>query len=263
MTDQEIWDRLHKDIVNPYGVAALMGNLYAESSMNPECVTGGGMKTKEEKEAYISKVMDGKITPYDFSHDGVAFGLVQWQYWSRKEALFKYIRSHHADLGSAEAQIEFMLTELPKYKTVWNVIHTAMTVKEASDIIMARYEQPVNMSDGAKERRAKYGEGYYERFGAQPLVLIEEPTDEEEEKEDILQEEPPAEKPVAPVKLVTITNDLNVRAGNGKQYDTIGRIPHIGTELEWVSASSNGWQAVVWNNRVGWVMSDFVKAKLV
>ena len=39
MKEQEIWDTLIEEIKNPYGVAGLMGNLMAESSMNPACTT--------------------------------------------------------------------------------------------------------------------------------------------------------------------------------------------------------------------------------
>ena len=35
-----IWDFLYSRICNPYGVAALMGNLEAESSLNPFNATG-------------------------------------------------------------------------------------------------------------------------------------------------------------------------------------------------------------------------------
>ena len=39
--DKRIWNLLMEAIGNPYGVAGLMGNLMAESSMNPLCKTGG------------------------------------------------------------------------------------------------------------------------------------------------------------------------------------------------------------------------------
>ena len=40
-TEKQIWDLLMKKIENPYGVAGIMGNLYAESSMRTTCMTGG------------------------------------------------------------------------------------------------------------------------------------------------------------------------------------------------------------------------------
>ena len=34
-TEEKIWNFLKEKIINEYGVAGLMGNLYAESALNP------------------------------------------------------------------------------------------------------------------------------------------------------------------------------------------------------------------------------------
>lgn len=38
--EKQIWDALNADIQNDYGVAGMMGNLYAESSLFPGRVEG-------------------------------------------------------------------------------------------------------------------------------------------------------------------------------------------------------------------------------
>ena len=176
VNEQLIWDMCMEKIGNPYGVAGLMGNLMAESSLNPFCKTGGkGDIRKLSGIEYAQKVMLGEITPYNFAHDGVAFGLVQWAYWSRKEALYKYVMETNHDIGSIVGQVEYMLKELPKYKTVWKTLLEAKSVEEASDIVLLRYEKPANTSDAVKAKRALYGRQYYEKYASIPARMLSIP----------------------------------------------------------------------------------------
>ena len=83
-TDNEkaIWDYLYGKIGNAYGVAGLMGNLYAESALRPNNL----QNTYEKKlglsdTQYTAKVDDGSYT--NFVKDSAGYGLAQWTYWSR------------------------------------------------------------------------------------------------------------------------------------------------------------------------------------
>ena len=107
MEEKKIWDLLLKDIGNEYGVAGLMGNLMAESNLNPLCMTGGESKKWSGGQAYADAVNKGDYSKNYFSRDNIAFGLAQWLYWSRKEALYDYTALK--DIGSVEAQIGFLL----------------------------------------------------------------------------------------------------------------------------------------------------------
>ena len=171
--EKKIWDMLMKEVGNSYGVAGLMGNLMAESSLNPVCKTGGkGDIRKLSGSEYAKQVMSGKIAPYDFAHDGVAFGLVQWCYYSRKEGLFKFIREKKLDISSYEAQVKYILVEIKKYKTVWRTLQEAKSIEEASDIVMLRYEKPANTSDNAKAKRALYARQYYSKYAENQHLTI-------------------------------------------------------------------------------------------
>lgn len=164
--DKRIWNLLMEAIGNPYGVAGLMGNLMAESSMNPLCKTGGkGDIRKLSGLEYEHKVMCEEIDKESFCHDGVAFGLAQWAYHSRKKDLYDYCMIYGLDIGSVEAQVQFMLKELPKYKTVWKTLIGATSIAEASDIVLLRYEKPADTSDKVKAKRQLYGQQFYEKFG--------------------------------------------------------------------------------------------------
>lgn len=238
--DKLIWDLLMEKIGNPYGVAGLMGNLFAESSMNPLCKTGGNRTDvlSAAPDDYATAVMDGRITPYDFAHDGCAFGLAQWRYWSRKEALFLYIRENYLDISDVSAQVGFLLKEIQTYKTVWNTLLNAKSVKEASDIVMERYEKPANTSDKVKEKRAKFGQEYYNKFVSKTTDI---PVPE-------------------PARVRTIKQNVNVRRGNGKKYGAISQIPKPGTAFPYVTKVGD-WYAVEISTgklrQVGWISSEF------
>lgn len=238
LTNEDItWERLMLDIGNPYGVAGLMGNLFAESTINPVCKTGGD-KSVTGKE-YALMVQEGVIDPETFVHDGVAFGIAQWRYWSRKEALFLYCRENNKDISDLDAQIDYLLKEIRTYKTVWDTLLKAKTVKEASDIVLERYEKPANVGDSAKKKRAEFGQQYYDRY-----LTWYEPT------------------PI-PSKVRTTTNNVNLREGNSKSYAKVGVCNKAGTEYPYVATADNGWHAIVTkvNNkkRVVWISGDYTE----
>lgn len=235
---KDIWDQLMRTIGNPYGVAAVMGNLYAESTMNEKCMTGKAAKSWDADQ-YIIAINNGSYTKDQFAHDGIAFGLVQWLYWSRKEALYEYTIIDNLSIANPYAQIGFMLTELPKYKTVWNALINATDILEASDIFMMRYEKPANQSEAMKERRRKYASEFF------TLYYGQQPSPEPDP-------EPTPEPTPAPIKkkIVRATNSVNIRTGNGKANPKVGAFTK-GQTAEWI-ATENGWHKVAL-----WVSGDF------
>ena len=53
-------------------------------------------------------------------------------------------------------------------------------------------------------------------------------------------------------------NSVNIRRGNGTQYDRITS-RSIGSKMEYVATAENGWNAVVIGNQVGWVSGNYSK----
>ena len=229
--EKAIWNLLMKSINNPYGVAAVMGNLKAESGMDPTNMTGSNAK-KWTSEKYINDINSGALSKYDFSHDGIAFGLVQWCYWSRKEALYDFAR--WLDISDPTVQIDFMLNELPKYKTVWYTLCNAKTIREASDSFMLRYEQPANITEVMKQRRERYSQEYYDKYAE----------GKKEDPKDIL-------------CVRTTFDKVLVRCGNGKSFSSFTRIEKSGSEYPYVATAMNGWQAITIGDRVGWISPEF------
>lgn len=216
MNEKLIWDFLIEKTKNSYGTAALMGNLMAESSLNPKCVTGN------KNANYVQDADRGAI---DFVHDGAAFGLVQWCYWSRKEGLKNYAVSKNKSVGDIDIQLEYLWIELQSYKTAFNAVMEATSIREASDVVMLKYEKPANTSEAAKKRRADYGKMFFDQFNT---------------------------------KMVTAKENVNIRAGNDTKYAKIGTLKKDNS-LEWVATAENGWHAVKMKDRVGWVSGEFTR----
>ena len=240
LDEQRIWNTLMREIGNPYGVAGLMGNLFAESSLNPLCKTGGDKSLSGWQ--YALMVDDGSINKETFIHDEIAFGLAQWRYWSRKESLYAIWQAQKAgtSIGDLDFQLDFLLFEIETYKTVWTTLKNATSVKEASDIVMERYEKPASVSEKAKEKRAAFGQGYFDKY-----AHYDEPA-------------------IGEACIRTTAEKVLVRSGNDKSYPAITRIEKKGTVLPFVgSDSENDWTAVdlreLGIKRVGWVINDFVE----
>lgn len=163
--ERMIWDFLMGKIGNPYGVAGLMGNLCAESTLNPAKLE----RTAEKKlcvssAEYTARVDDGRYDAERFAHDGAGYGLAQWTYHARKAALLCYAKECGVSIGSLAMQLEYLWKELQGYKTVLKVLRAAVSVREASDMVMMRYERPKNQSESARSKRQRYGQKYFDAY---------------------------------------------------------------------------------------------------
>jgi len=161
-TPEIIWDFLMEKINNPYGVAGLMGNLKAESGLNPKnlqnsCEKRLGMSDEE----YVKAVDDGSYK--NFVNDSCGMGLAQWTSSGRKKALYEY--KGNKSIGDLTMQLNFLYHELgSSYKSVLSALKTAKSVKEASDVVLTKYERPRDQSEGTKKYRASLGQEFYDKY---------------------------------------------------------------------------------------------------
>ncbi len=155
MNEKVIWDFLYDKTHNAYGTAAVMGNLMAESSLNPKSATGSKNKN------YVSDADSGAI---DFIHDGVAFGLVQWCFRTRKEGLLNYAKACGTSVGDITTQLNYMWTELQKYTAVFDAVINGNDIRTISDLVMLKYERPAGTGEAQKKKRADYGQKFYDQF---------------------------------------------------------------------------------------------------
>ena len=180
--EKTIWDFLMNKIGNAFGVAGLMGNLYAESALKSNNLQNSYEKSLGYTDAtYTAAVDNGSYG--NFVKDAAGYGLAQWTYWSRKQNLLEYAQSKKKSIGDLTMQLEFLVKELSEsYKTVWNTLKNAKSVLEASNSVLLNFERPANQGSSVQATRAKYGQKYYDKYAtAAPSGTSEPATSNENE----------------------------------------------------------------------------------
>ena len=166
--EQFIWNFLTGKGLNAYATAGLMGNLYAESGLKPTNLENIYEKSLGyTDEAYTAAVDNGAYT--NFVNDSAGYGLVQWTYSTRKQALLDFAKAAGKSIGDLGMQLDFLWTELQGYSAVLNTLKAATSVTQASDAVLTGFEKPADQSDAVHAKRAGYGQGYYDNYEAPPL----------------------------------------------------------------------------------------------
>lgn len=173
--EERIWNYLYEKIGNKFGVAGLMGNLYAESGLIFNRVEMLCLKRLKENgktytdATYTADVDSGKISRAEFLNPlpGKVYGysIAQWTSTNRKAGLYDSAKAKGVSIADEENCLEFLLTELNgSYKSVMSVLKNAKSVREASDIVLKKFEVPANMGTSVQEKRASYGQNYYNKY---------------------------------------------------------------------------------------------------
>lgn len=162
--NRAIWEYLLAKIGNEYGVAGLIGNLLSESGLR-----SNNMENTYESqlgyndETYTKAVDDGTYT--NFCEDHVGYGLAQWTAKSLKTRLFAYAKERGLSIGDYEMQCDFLVKDFEEhYAALWEVLKNAKSVKEASDMVLLKFERPANQSEANLLKRASRGEAIYAQF---------------------------------------------------------------------------------------------------
>lgn len=257
VTDPEktIWNTLQAAIGNAYGTAGLMGNLFAESALKPGNLQNTGNKALGmTDEQFVAAVDSGEYSADKFIHDGYGMGLAQWTYYTRKQALLNFVKAAGKSIGDLETQLAFLLQEIKGYTSVWNTLTTATSVREASDVVLMKYERPANQSESVQVKRAGYGQQYYDKYAAAASTTPTAPTT-------------PAEEPAVsfPYKVRVRIDDLNIRRGPGTNYASRG---YTGAGVFTIVDEADGPGATRWgllksyqSKRNGWISLNYT-AKL-
>lgn len=161
--EQIIWNYLKSKGINEYGIAGLMGNLQAESGFKPNNAQNSfNKKYGITDEQYTNGVNIGTYT--NFVGDSVGYGIAQWTSAGRKQGLYNLARQKGVSIGNLDMQLEFLYYELTNsYKAVLKGLNDATSVREASDIVLTKFERPKDQSTAVKKARASYGQAIYDR----------------------------------------------------------------------------------------------------
>lgn len=194
--EKRMWNYLLDKMGNEYGVAGLMGNIYAESGLRSNNLQNAyETKLGYTDVTYTTAVDNGSYT--NFVHDSAGYGLAQWTYYSRKQALLDYAKASKKSIGDYEMQLGFLYKELSgSYASVLSELKNAKTVLAASNAVLTKFERPADMGTAVQNKRASFGQKYYDKYAKKPVT--------------------PAPKPTTPT-LEFAVNDI-VKFAGGKHY---------------------------------------------
>lgn len=166
-SEKHIWDRLIAAGLSEAGAAGLMGNLKAESNLQPNNLQNSfESKLGYSDSSYTAAVDSG--TYKNFADDGAGYGLAQWTYHTRKAALFSFAKERGKSVGNLDLQIDFLVKELREsYAALFRQLCTTKDVIAASDAVLTQYERPADMSKGVKVKRAGYAAEFLIDYGSE------------------------------------------------------------------------------------------------
>lgn len=138
MNAKEIYDILRAGGMTRAGALGMLGNMKAESSLIPDIAQRGMTKLTDAQ--YTEAANNGTI---EFVHDAVGYGLCQWTFWSRKQALLDYAHEMGVSVGDGPMQCYFCLNELREdFTAVFNKLISSSDIDECTDIVCEIYENP-------------------------------------------------------------------------------------------------------------------------
>ena len=150
---KRIWDILDAAGVSDCGKVGILANLKAESALRPDnAQDSGNRRLGMTDAAYTAAVDNGTYT--NFVRDSIGYGLAQWTYWSRKQALLDFAQARGCSVGDLDMQVAYLLRELTSYGLLADIkasVNFAATTKD----IMLKFERPANNSPENVARRVR------------------------------------------------------------------------------------------------------------
>ena len=162
--------------MTPAGACGLLGNLEAESDgFYPNRVEYLCIKRLKENgksytdESYTAAVDSGKISCEELLHPlpgkQYGYGLAQWTSPGRKAGLWNLAKQKGVSIADEDMQIEYLLEELQEsYGSVLKVLKTTTSIREASDIVLKKFEIPANTGESVCTGRAARGQRFYDGY---------------------------------------------------------------------------------------------------
>ena len=174
--EQKIWQYFKAKGLNDFGIAGLMGNLYAESALNSKNLQNVFEKKLNMTDEEYTKAVDNG-TYANFVKDSAGYGLAQWTYWTRKQKLLNYAREKNKSIGDLDMQLDFLYEELKQsFKAVLNSLCNANSVLEASNVVLLQFEKPGDQSETVQNKRASYSNNYYNKYSTKNTIVTQQTT---------------------------------------------------------------------------------------
>ena len=251
--EEKIWNFLCEKIGNEYGVASMMGNLSAESNLNPKNMENSyERKLGFTDETYVQAIDNGTYTKEQFIYDQVGFSICQWTYWSRKKAFYEYVKSKGVSIGDLEASLEFLYHELStSYKSVLSTLKNATSILEASNAVLFKFENPADQSVRVQNYRASLGQKFYDKYAGTKVEV-------QQESVQVTTQKPATNDTTYTVKsgdtLYNIALKYNTTYQKLAEYNNIANpsIIYVGQKIRipWIPATGD---TVIYNGSVHYV----------
>lgn len=169
MSKQTIWNELKRRGFSDIAVAAVMGNMEAESNCISNRVQGDFTKGYQRSAQYTAQVDAGNIDRHEFIYGGPGgggYGLCQWTYQPRKAGLYDLAKKVGTSIGDEGMQIELLCQELqqPEFKTVLATLMASPSIRECSDVFVKIFEKPADQSEAVLRQRAEFGRAMYQEL---------------------------------------------------------------------------------------------------
>ena len=162
--EKRVWDFLVGEAgLTKAGAAGLMGNLQAESGIESVIYENSykpyiGLSDQE----YVNQVNDGRYPESQFIYDSVGFGLAQWTYYVRKQALLNTCRGNIGDLG---CQLRYLKAELINYfPGVNSLLKSSNSLWDCTIKVLVEFENPLDQSYAVQNYRYQLAQNYYNTF---------------------------------------------------------------------------------------------------
>lgn len=153
-----------------------MGNLYAESCLLANNLQNTGNRSLSlSDEEYTKAVDNGSYV--NFVRDAQGYGLAQWTFWSRKEALLTYAKETSASIGDLTMQLDFLLYELrTSFAMLYATLLLTQSVREAAVAVLLQFERPADMGTLVQDQRTAYAQTFYDKYATDAIEVAVPPT---------------------------------------------------------------------------------------
>ena len=160
---QAVWNDLKSFFGgNEIGTAAMMGNLFAESSIVPYRLQGDFSSGFQTSLQYTDRVDNGTVSEYDFVHNGPnggGYGLAQWTFQSRKQGLYDMYQTGYSSIGDLSLALAFL-----HYASTKTACTNATSMFDATVYVLKNFENPADSGPAVQQDRTQTAQQIYDRY---------------------------------------------------------------------------------------------------
>ena len=168
---RQIWEALLEAGLTPAGAAGVMGNLQAESALDPRNLQNSFERSLGmTDECYTRAVDAGTYTR--FVQDRAGYGLAQWTHPARKRSLLDFARGCGCSIGDGAMQVRFLLSEI-RGTPLFAFLCSTQDTAAASDRVLLEYERPADTSSSVRAYRAGLAAALFKELAKQPEKSVQ------------------------------------------------------------------------------------------